>query len=83
MVYESELQIKNYKVDGRTVTVNLAGTQTQYKESGIEGAILIVNANVKVNRRAPTQDSQITMTVDNNQEEAKDEKLLKLLHQQI
>lgn len=79
LVYESELQIKNYKVDGRTITVNLAGTQTQYKESGIEGAILIVNANVKVNRRAPTQDSQITMTVNNNQEEAKDEKAIKVV----
>ena len=79
LVYESELQIKNYKVDGRTIIVNLAGTQTQYKESGIEGAILIVNANVKVNRRAPTQDSQITMTVNNNQEEAKDEKAIKVV----
>ena len=31
LIYESELKIKNYNVNGKTITVNLEGTQTSYK----------------------------------------------------
>ncbi len=68
LIYETELKIKDYKVNGKTIIVNLEGTQTQYKEEGIEGAILILNANLKLNKKASTQDSKIVMNCTNNNE---------------
>ena len=79
LIYESELKIKNYSFSGKTITVNLEGTQTGYKEDGIEGAILILNVDLKLNRKAPTQESKITMTVNNKGETIKQETEMKVV----
>lgn len=68
LIYETELSIANYTANGRTITVELAGKQTNYKESGIEGAILVINASVNVNKKSATQDSKIIMTCVNKEE---------------
>ena len=62
LIYESELKIKNYNFSGKTITVNLEGTQTGYKEDGIEGAILILNVDLKLNRKVQTQESKSPIT---------------------
>ena len=67
LIYETELKVKNYDIDGRKLTVNLEGKQTDYKNLSIEGAILVVNANVIVNKKAASNDSQITMTYQNHE----------------
>ncbi len=79
LIYESELKIKNYNVNGKTITVNLEGTQTSYKEDGIEGAILVLNTELKLNRKAPTQDSKIVMTVNNGGETSTQESATKVV----
>lgn len=79
LIYETELKIKDYKINGKTIIVNLEGTQTQYKEDGIEGAILIVNANLKLNRKASTQDSKIVMNCTNNNETNTQEAYIKVV----
>lgn len=79
LIYETELKIKDYKVNGKTIIVNLEGTQTQYKEDGIEGAILILNANLKLNKRASTQDSKIVMNCTNNNETNVQETYIKVV----
>lgn len=68
LVYETELSIQNYSINGRIVTVELAGKQTSYKESGIEGAMLVIDVTAQVNKRAATQDGKITMTIQNKGE---------------
>ena len=68
LIYETELSIANYTANGRTITVELAGKQTNYKEPGIEGAILVINASVNVNKKSATQDSKIIMTCVNKEE---------------
>ena len=47
------------------MTVYLEGEQTQYKDISIEGAVIVVNANIVVNKKAATKDSNIIMTVHN------------------
>ena len=79
LIYETELSIANYTVNGRTITVELAGKQTNYKESGIEGAILVINASVNVNKKSATQDGKIIMTCISNEETVSSEKDIKIV----
>ena len=79
LVYENELTIANYVTDGRTITVELEGKQTKYKDNSIEGAILVINATAKVNRKVATQDGKIVMTVYNKEEIATFEKDIKVV----
>lgn len=65
LLYENELKIKDYAVNGRTINVNLEGEQTQYKEEVVEGATLVINATLQVNRKATTKDETIQMTYSN------------------
>ncbi len=68
LLYETELSVGNYVVDGRTITVSLIGTQTNYKDSGIEGSLLVIDTSVEVDRKAATQDSKIIMAYANKEE---------------
>ena len=79
LVYETELSIANYTANGRTITVELAGKQTNYKEEGIEGAILIINASIDVNKKSATQDGKIIMTCINKEETISQEKDIKIV----
>ena len=79
LVYETELSIANYSTNGRTITVELTGKQTNYKDTGIEGAILVVDASVQVNRKAATQDGKIIMTVVNKGEKVTYDKDTKIV----
>ena len=65
LLYEEELHITNYSVDGRSIIVTLEGAQTNYKEETIEGATLVVNANVTLNKKSATTDTNITMHYEN------------------
>lgn len=65
LLYENELKIKDYAVDGRTIKVNLEGQQTQYKEEVVEGTTIVINATVQINRKATTRDEIIQMTYSN------------------
>lgn len=67
LIYETELKIKNYDISGRTLTVNLEGKQTDYKNLSIEGAVLVINANVVIDKKAASTDSQITMKYKNQE----------------
>ena len=68
LVYETELAITNYWTDGRTITVELSGKQTSYKEAGIDGAMIVIDASVDVNRKSATQDGKVVMTLENKGE---------------
>ena len=65
LLYENELQVANYTVDGRQIIVTLEGRQTSYKEETVEGAVLVVNANVTLDKKVATTDTNITMYYEN------------------
>lgn len=79
LIYETELSIANYTTEGRTITVELTGKQTDYKELGIEGAILVINTSVNVNKKSATQDGKIIMTCISNEETVSSEKDIKIV----
>lgn len=79
LLYENELSIKNYEVDGRTINIYLEGEQTQYKEVTIEGATVVIDATINVNRKATTKDETIQMTYDNNGNIGTDSKTIKIV----
>ena len=65
LLYENELKIKDYTVNGRNITVNLEGEQTQYKEEVVNGATIVINVTIHVNRKATTKDESIQMIYNN------------------
>ena len=66
ILYDNELKIKDYQVNGRMVNIALEGEQTQYKET-VEGATVVMNANIDVNRKATTKDEEIKMEYQNGE----------------
>lgn len=79
LIYDNELKIKNYEVNGRLLTVYLEGEQTEYKNLSIEGTVVIVNANVIINKKASTKDSKIIMTVNNEEKVTTESKDIRLI----
>ena len=84
LLYEDELRVANYNVDGRNIIVTLEGKQANYKDAAIEGAVLVINANISLNRNTATTDSKITMYYQNEiahsyQDEAKQEQAIKII----
>ncbi len=62
LLYEDELQIVNCETNDRAILITLDGEQTTYKEGAIEGATIVVNASIDVNRKATTQETEIIST---------------------
>lgn len=67
MLYEEELKIKAYRVEGRNIIVELGGKQTAYKGDTIEGANIVIYANINLNQKAASKDAQIQMNYTNKQ----------------
>ena len=65
LLYENELRVANYSIDGRNIIVTLEGTQTDYKDETIEGSILVINAKLTLDKRVATADTNITMYYEN------------------
>ena len=84
LLYEEELKVASYNVEGRNIVVRLEGKQTNYKEAAIEGAVLVVNANITLNKNTATTDSKITMSYQNEiahsyEDEGKQEQQIKII----
>lgn len=65
LLYENELKISDYRVDGRTIVINLDGKQTSYKEQSLQGATLIINADVVLNKKATSEEKEIRLLYTN------------------
>lgn len=67
LIYEDELEIAKAEVlsDGRTIEITLNGEQTKYKEEAIEGATVIINANITVDKKAGNSKEQIAFVYTN------------------
>lgn len=67
LLYEDELKIKDYEVKGKTINVSLEGEQTEYKNDTIEGATILMNTNLGIDRKAATKDTEIQMDYANGE----------------
>ena len=62
---ETELKIDNYYVEGRTIKIVLVGEQTTYKDLAVEGALIVVNANLTTNPEATNGTEQVILKYTN------------------
>lgn len=65
MLYEEEMKIKAYRVEGRNIIVELEGEQTSYKADTVDGANIVINAEISLNKKVATKDAQIQMNYTN------------------
>lgn len=67
LLYEDELQISDARMlsDGRTIEISLQGEQTKYKEEAIEGATIIINADLTLDKKAGSSTEQIRLVYTN------------------
>lgn len=70
MLYEEELRIANYEVNGRYITIQMEGEQTNYKSQTVEGANIIINATINVNRTSIAKPEAINVTYTNEKANA-------------
>ena len=70
LLYEEELKIANYYVEGRNIIIQMEGEQTSYKAQSVEGANIIINATVNVSRTAIANIEQINLTYTNEKANA-------------
>lgn len=65
LLYEEELKIKNYYIEGRQIVLELEGEQKTYKENTVEGTNIIIATTIDVNRKSIAKDEKITMNYIN------------------
>ena len=70
LLYEDELKIANYSVDGRYITIQMEGEQTAYKAQSVEGANIVINATIHVNRTSIAKPEEIHVTYTNEKANA-------------
>lgn len=61
-------------LDGNIIEIKLSGEQTNYKDKAIEGAILIINMDITLDKRLPSSQEQIILTCINGEKTAQDQK---------
>jgi len=76
LVYETELKIKKYWVEGnKTIIVELEGEQTSYKTQAINGASVVINAKVVLDKSIASKEHKIGMIYVNNNPKLEEEKV--------
>lgn len=66
LLYEDQLTIKSAVLNNKTIEIVLEGEQTKYKEEAVEGAIILINANLKTIKRIPSSTEKIKLTYTNS-----------------
>lgn len=75
LVDEEELKIASKTLlDGNVLEIKLSGEQTNYKDKAIEGAILILNMDITLDKKLPSSQEQIILTCINGKKTAQDQK---------
>ena len=63
LLYDNELVISNYSVNGREIIVNTTGTQTKYNKEAIEGATIVLKANILLDKTAVSNNKEVLLDV--------------------
>ena len=75
LIDEEELKIESSNlVEGNIVEIKLSGEQTNYKDIAIEGAIIILNMDITLDKKAPSSQEQIILSCVNGEKTAQDAK---------
>lgn len=65
LLYENELQIKTATLNGKTLQIELENEQTQYKDQAIEGAVILISADLTTNKKERNSTEKIQLTYTN------------------
>ena len=65
ILYEDEMKIEKATLKNKTIELILSGEQTKYKEEAIEGAIIIINADLTTSTKIPNSTEQVKLTYTN------------------
>ena len=65
LLYEDEMKVKTATLKNKTIEIALEGEQTKYKEEAIDGAMIIINANLKTTPKIPNSTEQVKLTYTN------------------
>ena len=65
LLNEDELKIKNSRLNGKTIEIQLENEQTKYKNQTIEGAIILVSVDVEFDKKEKDSIEKIAMTYNN------------------
>ena len=65
LLYEDELQIKTTEIKGKTIEIQLENEQTEYKDPAIEGATLLISADVTTSKKERNATEEIRLTYSN------------------
>lgn len=70
LLYEDELKIASCTTDGRYINLKLNGEQTSYKAQSIEGANVIIDATINVNKTSIAKPESINVLYRNEKANA-------------
>ena len=65
LIYDDELKIKQSVLNGKTIEITLDGEQTKYKNEAIDGAVLIINTDLTINKMATSSTETVKLTYTN------------------
>ena len=69
LLYEDEMKIENsnlHEENGvKVIEINLTGEQTKHTDGNVEGATIIINANLTLNKKATNSNESFKMTCTN------------------
>lgn len=69
ILYNEEIKIKDINIEKNEINIQLEGTQTKYSEEAIEGTVIDLVLNVKLNKEATNTKKNINMIVKNESKE--------------
>ena len=65
LLYEDEMKIEKATLTDNTIEIIFSGEQTKYKEATIDGAIIIINADLTTSTKIPSSTEQVKLTYTN------------------
>ena len=65
LINEDELQIASKQLIGKTIEIQLQNEQTKYKDIAVEGAEILISADLTLDKKETNSTEQITLTYTN------------------
>lgn len=65
LLYEDGMKVKTATLNNNVIEIVLDGEQTKYKEEAIDGAIIIIDANLTTSTKIPSSTEQVKLTYTN------------------
>ncbi len=79
LLYDEELHISNYEIENNVIRVYIEGQQSNYKDGIMEGAILNLKLNVKLNNKSTDSEEKVQVRCVNNGDETTTESAVNII----